>query len=312
MAAEQTTIVWSPRSNLDLYRLTTPADVALRMGVPVVLGPDWTWSGSMNPADEADCALDFLVARAATAPADRKWDEQLWRMITTDAARAVGLDGVIGGLDAGMKADIAVFAYSEQPYRAVIEGGPAAVSLVLVNGQALYGLEALAAPLALAPDTCERVAPCGGEARSLCFKGSAPAFTRTVAELEELLSGQLAAVTMPAGYEYAGTLHECERGCEVYAEHQRGTQHALVADEADFQTLMAIDGSDQRNETIGREVLVANAFPGLIEHICRGEVDLLALCKQMTAILAGQGVQQQVLDLCVYMCMCCCAFVNVA
>ncbi|MBL8616175.1 MAG: thrombospondin type 3 repeat-containing protein [Deltaproteobacteria bacterium] len=139
-----------------------------------------------------------------------------------------------------MKADIAVFAYSEQPYRAVIEGGPASVSLVVVNGQALYGLEDLATPLALAPDTCERVSPCGGEARALCFKGSAPAFTRTVAELEELLSGQLAAVTMPAGYEYAGTLHslwECRpeerRSCDPRAPSDGDTDGDAIPDDSD-------------------------------------------------------------------------------
>jgi len=32
-----------------------------------------------------------------------------------------------------------------------------------------------------------------------------------------------------------------------------------------------------------------------VDHVGQDEVDLLALCKQMTAILAGQGVQQQVL-----------------
>ena len=52
MRAEGTTILWSPRSNLDLYAATTQADVARRMGIPVALGPDWTWSGSMNPVRE--------------------------------------------------------------------------------------------------------------------------------------------------------------------------------------------------------------------------------------------------------------------
>ena len=212
MAAEQTTIVWSPRSNLDLYHATTPADVALRMGVPVVLGPDWTWSGSMNPAHEADCAYDYLRARSAPPPADRKWDEQLWRMITTDAARAVGLDGVIGGLSEGMAADIAVFSYREQPYRSVIEAGPNDVQLVIVGGEGLYGRPELVTPLSAVAEYCDTVNPCGGdaegEARTLCLKrGPTGFFSRTVDELAELLSTGLAAVTMPAGYEYAGELH---------------------------------------------------------------------------------------------------------
>ena len=37
MKAEGTTILWSPRSNLDLYAATTKADIAMRMG------SQWRW-----------------------------------------------------------------------------------------------------------------------------------------------------------------------------------------------------------------------------------------------------------------------------
>ena len=45
----------------------------------------------------------------------------------------------------------------------------------------------------------------------------------------------------------AGALHEGERGCQVHAEHQRGAQHALVADQSDLETVVAVDRGDQGN-----------------------------------------------------------------
>ena len=66
MRSEGTTIIWSPRSNLDLYAQTTPADIAMNMGVSVALGPDWTWSGSANPSREMRCAQEYLMSKNTT------------------------------------------------------------------------------------------------------------------------------------------------------------------------------------------------------------------------------------------------------
>ena len=82
MAESGTTMIWSPRSNLDLYAQTSPADIARRMGVPVALGPDWTWSGSVNPARELQCAHEYLGTRSEEV-VDDTW---LWQMVTSDAA----------------------------------------------------------------------------------------------------------------------------------------------------------------------------------------------------------------------------------
>ena len=45
-------------------------------------------------------------------------------MSTADAARAVGLDGILGTLEEGMLADIAIFSYSSTPYKPMIEANP--------------------------------------------------------------------------------------------------------------------------------------------------------------------------------------------
>ncbi len=201
MAVDGTGIIWSPRSNLALYATTTPIEIADRLGVPWAIGTDWTPSGSMAPMDELTCAADWLATRGAPIG-----DRALWEKTTTDAARAVGADGVIGQLAVGFRADIAVFSWDRHPYRNIIEGAPTDVRLVIVDGQALYGVNELLTPITLDPSWCEELDVCG-EARSICVQaGESGLDAQTLAEIEASLEGALAGVAMPSGYEYAGEL----------------------------------------------------------------------------------------------------------
>ncbi len=201
MAADGTSLVWSPRSNLDLYADTTPVDVAWALGVPVSLSPDWTWSGSEHPVAELVCARDWLRARDAAVD-----DVTLWSWATSEAARAVGLDGVLGVLAPTALADIAVYRWSTEPYRAVIRAAPADVRLVVRGGEALYGVPALAAPLVTHPEWCETVSACG-EDRTLCVRAAASGDdARTWAEIGADLEAALGAVTMPEALDYANDL----------------------------------------------------------------------------------------------------------
>jgi cytosine/adenosine deaminase-related metal-dependent hydrolase len=199
MASEGTGIAWSPRSNLDLYDDTTPIDVAARLGVPVAVGPDWTWSGSASPTAELSCAWDWLRSRESEIG-----DVQLWRWMTDDAARLVGVDGEIGALAEGMLADIAVYPWSDEPYRSVIRAEPDAVKLTVIGGDALYGQPDWIARLARQPNQCETVTACGQQ-RSICANtGLGPA---SYSALESSLASALAGARVPSGYEYAKELY---------------------------------------------------------------------------------------------------------
>jgi hypothetical protein len=217
MADEGTAIAWSPRSNLDLYGETTTADVAHRMGVPIMLGPDWTWSGSLNPAREMACANDYLRSRDSDIN-----DVQIWRWTTSDAARVLELDGVIGSLDVGMLADIAVYAWSAQPYRAVIESGAQDVRLMIIGGTSLYGVPELMDGLPETPEWCENVSACGAN-RTLCVKAADSGDdSRTAAEIETTLSTAMSRVSMPSGLDYAAELlglwmcEETRESCDIH------------------------------------------------------------------------------------------------
>ncbi|MDP6934968.1 MAG: amidohydrolase family protein, partial [Myxococcota bacterium] len=203
MAEDGTGIVWSPRSNLDLYAATTPADVAMRLGIPLALGPDWTWSGSMNPARELRCASEYLQARNSDLS-----DQALWELSTSEAARILGLDGVMGTLEAGQVADLSVFGWSELPYRTVIKSGPRKVRLVVVGGEALFGVPEMIETLASTPEWCETVSVCGSE-RSLCVQSASSGDdSQTYEDLRSILETALSSSSMPSGYEYAAELHD--------------------------------------------------------------------------------------------------------
>ena len=134
-------VVWSPRSNIDLYGNTAPVAMFDMAGVSLSLGTDWMPSGSMNMARELHCADTFNQKYL-----DKHFtDADLWRMVTMNPGFAVGGGQAIGMLRPGYLADIAIYDGSKSAdHRAVIDAGVEDVQLVLRGGKALYGEDALA------------------------------------------------------------------------------------------------------------------------------------------------------------------------
>jgi len=161
MASEHAGLVWSPRSNVDLYGFTAEVTLADRLGVRIALGTDWTASGSMNVLRELKCADGFNRNNLGRYFSDR----QLHAMATINAATALAFDDVLGSLETGKVADIAVFARGgkDNGYRSVIDAGAKDVLLVLRGGQTLFGDAALVE--GLGADKCETIDVCGASRR---------------------------------------------------------------------------------------------------------------------------------------------------
>jgi imidazolonepropionase-like amidohydrolase len=136
MSEDHTRVVWSPRSNVVLYGNTAPVSMFDTMGVAVALGTDWVATGSMNMLRELRCADEWNATYL-----DGYFDDiDLWRMVTFNAALATGTHNVIGKLDIGYVADIAVFAQGDKAdHQAVVEAELPDVVLVLRGGDVLYG-----------------------------------------------------------------------------------------------------------------------------------------------------------------------------
>lgn len=156
-------VIWSPRSNISLYGNTAQVTMIDAMGVPIALGTDWMPSGSMNILRELACADEFN----ATYLDKHFSDASLWKMVTENAALAIGAAAVVGRLEPGLVADVAVFnGKTNQDYRAVIAARAEDVVLVLRGGKALYGDDALLASAPLNGAACEALDVCGTKKRA--------------------------------------------------------------------------------------------------------------------------------------------------
>ena len=136
MAATGTALVWSPRSNLELYGTTANIPAALDAGVEIALAPDWAITGSSNMLDELKTAAQWNREHLGGRLSDR----QLVDMVTSVPAHVAGIDDEVGAIRTGLRADLVVLAGDHNdPYRAVIAATAAEVQLVVIAGQALYG-----------------------------------------------------------------------------------------------------------------------------------------------------------------------------
>ncbi|HEY4175729.1 MAG TPA: amidohydrolase family protein [Kofleriaceae bacterium] len=150
-------LVWSPRSNTFLYGTTTDIPLALSKGINVALAPDWSIGGSHNMLDE----LRFADELDNTEWGDQLSPQQLFAMVTINAARALGVGDKLGSLEVGKKADLFIIPGTAlDPYNALLKATPADMQLVMVGGVAMYG-DAAVAPLANPLPASETMDVCG-------------------------------------------------------------------------------------------------------------------------------------------------------
>ncbi|MEA2496226.1 MAG: 5-methylthioadenosine/S-adenosylhomocysteine deaminase [Thermoleophilaceae bacterium] len=133
-------VVWSPFSNLWLYRATTDVVAARDAGVRVCLGADWSPSGSKHLLGELKVAdlwnrTGFHGALSA---------QEICEMATCNPADALGWGDRLGRLRVGLHGDVLVTANrDEDPYRNLIVSRERDVLFVAINGQPFYGTTAL-------------------------------------------------------------------------------------------------------------------------------------------------------------------------
>ncbi len=163
LAAEGTGLVWSPRSNTDLYGMTADVPIYHRLGAMIALGTDWTASGSVHILRELSCAEEWN---------DVYWggyfsDAQLVAMVTHWAAELLGFADVLGALVPGKVADVTIWdGAMNDGYRAILDAGVQDTVLVLRGGLALYGDANLMAALT-GPGDCDALDVCGRD-KQLC------------------------------------------------------------------------------------------------------------------------------------------------
>ncbi|RYE78037.1 MAG: amidohydrolase, partial [Myxococcales bacterium] len=163
-------LVWSPRTNIDLYGQTADVLTYRRLGVNIALGTDWILSGSMNMLRELKC-VDSLNKNQYDNAFN---DYEIWQMATANGAVAMGVQDRLGTIKQGYIADLALYDGSvHKDHRAVIEANVDHVALVMRGGNPLYGdakvIEGLVSD-AGTDDKCETLDTCT-RAKRVCAKG---------------------------------------------------------------------------------------------------------------------------------------------
>ena len=138
MAAKGQSLAWSPTSNLLLYGQTTNIPAALKNGVNVALGSDWSLSGTKSMLDE------IKVARATSKKyfAGQISDKDILRMATINSARAAHLDNLIGSIDTGKLADYFIVdksKFAATPLETLVKITESDISAVFVAGVPVIG-----------------------------------------------------------------------------------------------------------------------------------------------------------------------------
>lgn len=133
-------IVWSPRSNFELYGATANVAAAFREGVTISLAPDWSPSGSDNMFDEIKYAENVSREKLNGLFSAR----QLVEMASSVPARVARIDDKVGTLAPGMSADFflvhpAAKTVAGGPYEAIAGGTITDIDLVVIGGIPTYG-----------------------------------------------------------------------------------------------------------------------------------------------------------------------------
>ncbi|HEY3558518.1 MAG TPA: amidohydrolase family protein [Kribbella sp.] len=197
MKAGNSSLVWSPFSNLWLYGATADVKTAHAAGVRLCLGSDWGPSGTRNVLWELKVADLWNKVHAVFT------DEELVRMLTSNPGEALTevWPRPVGRLERGALADLIVVSRSAaDPYRSLIEATESDVRLVVVGGRARYGLRSLMKPLApsATPITVGRLS------RLIDYGDPAVTWSTVVADLDKVRQDPDGASARVAAFAFGG------------------------------------------------------------------------------------------------------------
>ena len=137
-------LIWSPRSNFDLYGATANMPAALQNHVDIALAPDWSPTGSDGMLDELHYAASWNESQR-----QRLFDDHaLFDMATLNPARLVHMDGYLGKIAPGYLADLIVVQPRDLPpgkdaWWTLDHASPQQLELVLIGGLPTYGSTAI-------------------------------------------------------------------------------------------------------------------------------------------------------------------------
>jgi 5-methylthioadenosine/S-adenosylhomocysteine deaminase len=183
-------LVWSPRSNIELYGATTDGRSANEAGVKIALAPDWSPSGSDGMIEELKYAATWNAAQVPPVFDD----SQLLKMATGIPAQLAHVDKQIGSLTQGLYADLLLIRKSgADALQALLHASPGDVRLVMIGGTPVYGDRDLMSRL-LPGRQVEPITVCGmPKALYIEAQKDIPETQKTFKQISEELEAKLSA-----------------------------------------------------------------------------------------------------------------------
>lgn len=190
MAAHGVGLIWSPRSNFELYGTTANVASAKSAGVVMAIAPDWSPSGSSGMLEE----IKYAAAWNSRQNPRIFSDIDLVKMATVYPAQLAGLSDKIGTLDQNKYADLLLLKRRlGDPYAALTHATPSDVRLVVIDGLPIYGDRDLMEKL-VPQGSFEPVQVCGSKDDKVLYLGpdaSAAGFSKTWKQTENDLATAL-------------------------------------------------------------------------------------------------------------------------
>jgi cytosine/adenosine deaminase-related metal-dependent hydrolase len=152
-------LIWSPRSNDELYGSTANIAAARQAGVEIAIAPDWSPSGSAGMLQE----IGYAARRYGAVNS-----AELVAMATSTPAKMARISDYVGALAPHRFADFVVVNVKVDPTKPnpldpVAKATAADVALVVVGGQPLYGDKALLAQVLPAGTKTDEFTVCGAQ-----------------------------------------------------------------------------------------------------------------------------------------------------
>ncbi len=163
MVINNTSLIWTPRSNISLYGATTPVTFLKASNINVAIGTNWAPTGSLDLLSELACARDFNNDYLAS----RLTDKELFKMVTINGAKSANMQTEIGQLAVGALADVSLFRGTDSGYSRVVNAQASDVALVLKAGVPMYGDTDLMDAMGAGSPDCDAVTICG-DSRRIC------------------------------------------------------------------------------------------------------------------------------------------------
>ncbi|NCN08945.1 MAG: amidohydrolase family protein [Leptospira sp.] len=136
IAEANASLVWCPSSNLHIFGKTTNIEAFIDAKVNISLGTDLAMAGSDNLLAEMKVAFSILQETKHKKSAS----QNLFQMMTINAARALRLDSSLGSVETGKFADFFLLKKKhEDPYENLLKAESEDIVLLVKEGKPIFG-----------------------------------------------------------------------------------------------------------------------------------------------------------------------------